>query len=430
MNNVCEVYVPKDNVNDEFATIVRIYVKNGARIEKGGPLLDFETSKTVVPIEAEKAGFVELLCRERDKVEIGTLILRIHDSEIQNLPLTDGSLKNTFSDDKEKLETKYSERAKTLMNQHNVSHEVFKGRDFVTGKDVLKLLGLHMRTNEKISPKTMRSKGLNAILESDQVEVEGISNAKKLEIAYLSDASSGLMTSTVNISVDVGEKRLYRPKIKIFEDSNLPLIIYETAKLLKKYKDFNAFYVDENIACYKNINIGIAVDINDGLKILTIPNADKLDINGIEDCIYKLIEKYLDKTLAVCDLTGSTFTITDLSSSQIDFFTPIINFRQAAILGVSKTDKKLERFFLTLTFDHRITEGKKAGEFLFDIKSRLESYNSDSTDSVVKAFYAVKCSICLKSLEEDKEMEGKGMIPVIDHDGLERYVCHVCLKGF
>jgi len=148
----------------------------------------------------------------------------------------------------------------------------------------------------------------------------------------------------------------------------------------------------------------------------------------------KTIEKYLDKKLDVTDATGSTFTITDLSSSGIDFFAPLINAKQSAILGVSKVDRKLNRFYLTLVFDHRVTEGKVASKFLVDLKNRIESYSlSEEVEKeglVEDVLSNVECGACLKNLKEDKEMQGRGMMKIINHKGQEDYICHVCLAGY
>jgi pyruvate/2-oxoglutarate dehydrogenase complex dihydrolipoamide acyltransferase (E2) component len=306
----------------------------------------------------------------------------------------------------------------------------------VNDKDVLNILNTSKESKKSQEPDTIKvQKSVEYSYDENLVEVEPISKLKKTEIQYLSDVQSGVMNSTLNVAVDVKNiNEAINQSFKIFKGSYLPLIVYEVSRLLLKYKVFNAYFMGDKLGYYKNINVGMATDIDDGLKVLTLQNTDKLNMNVIESKLYGLVEKYLDKKLDVSDVTGSTFTITDLSSSGIDFFTPLINTKQSAILGVSKVDTKLNRFYLTLVFDHRVTEGKVASEFLVELKNRIESYslNEELEDNtpIEETYLDVKCGVCFKSLKEDKEMQGMGMLKRINHRGKEDYICHVCLAGF
>ena len=188
-----------------------------------------------------------------------------------------------------------------------------------------------------------------------------------------------------------------------------------------------------DIAFYKNINIGIAVDIDDGLKVLNLPNTDKLDLHTLENKLFSLIERYLDKKLAINDISNSTFTITDLSSFGVDFFMPLINTKQSAVLGVSKIDNKLGRFNLILNFDHRVTEGRIASEFLVELKDRVESYNLEEMSEEKEKYkrgHEPKCGVCLKTLSEDNKMDSHGLLKIINRHGQEDYICRTCLLGY
>ena len=133
------------------------------------------------------------------------------------------------------------------------------------------------------------------------------------------------MNSVIYVSVDAdGLSNLLKNTFKIFKDSFLPLIVYESSRLLLKYKHLNAYFMGNKIAYYKNINIGVAIDIDDGLKVITLPNTDKLSMLTIEEMLYNLVEKYLEKKLEVSDVTGSTFSFSDLSTSGVDLFVPLI----------------------------------------------------------------------------------------------------------
>jgi len=421
-----QINVPQETVSDEFVTIAKLYVKNGDKVSSGDALVDLETSKTIITIEAEVDGFVKVYCNEGEDVKIGTLLLEI----VDDVKINEEDVVTAAGNLETKSNTMFSKEALSLIQKHNLSQEDFKEFDFVNKDDVLQII----KPASKTSIQELEVKQKEYYYDEKEVDIKPISNAKKAEIKYLSDVQSGVMNSVLNVAVDIKNiDKTLQSSFKIFKDSYLPLIVYETSRLLKKYKVFNAYFMGDKIGFYKNINIGIAIDIDDGLKVLTLKNTDKLDMSKIETRLYTLIEKYLDKKLEVSDITGSTFTITDLSSSGVNFFTPLINTKQSAILGVSSVDEKLSRFYLTLVFDHRVTEGKIASEFLVELKNRIESYSllenkEENKNENIET--DIKCGYCFKTLKEDEEMQGVGMIKIINHKGKEDYICHVCLAGF
>jgi hypothetical protein len=152
-------------------------------------------------------------------------------------------------------------------------------------------------------------------------------------------------------------------------------------------------------------------------------------MSNIEKSISSGVDDYLNKSLSTDQISGSTFTITDLSSFGAINFVPLINFNQSAILGISSIDEKLNRVNISLSFDHRVTEGKIASQFLLDLKDRVESYLKiyrKDEDHISEA----KCSLCLKTLNEDKTLNGLGLVNMINHDGGSILVCNVCLGGW
>ena len=189
---------------------------------------------------------------------------------------------------------------------------------------------------------------------------------------------------------------------------------------------FNSFYNDNGIAEYLEVNIGIAMDIDDGLKVVKIPNTNKLHLLETEEALFQLANKYIDKKLSTSDLTDITFTITDLSSFGAISFTPLINKNNSAILGVSKIDEKLNRINLSLAFDHRVTEGKIAAIFLSNLKERVESYKKSNID--IDLTNNITCFKCLKKLNED--MSEIGFINIITTKGEQKYICDTCFMKY
>jgi len=151
-----------------------------------------------------------------------------------------------------------------------------------------------------------------------------------------------------------------------------------------------------------------------------------MQILEIEESIFNLANKYLDKKLNTFDLSDITFTITDLSSFGAISFSPLINKNNSAILGLSKVDQKLKRITVSLAFDHRVTEGKMASIFLQELKERFESYKLDQSNNINLKF--VECYKCLKTLDED--FNDIGFIKVLSKNGEDKYICDLCLMKY
>ncbi|MCP4110846.1 MAG: hypothetical protein GY749_35845 [Desulfobacteraceae bacterium] len=421
-----EIFVPKETVNDEYVTIAELYFNDRDEVEAGDVVIDVETSKAVISIETGYSGFIEYLCEEGQDIEIGKHVAKIYDifPDEQKKTL---SPQPCMPEQKPAEETRFSKAALNCLKKHNLDRSIFNGRDLVCSDDV----------NEYMN-RSDRSKLRRAVLQDDtkvdpqKAEIKKLGTAKKSEISYLSDIQSACLNSVVNVFVDVdGIFNLLNDNLDVFKDSLLPVIIYEVSRLLKKYREFNAYYIDDSIAYYKDVHMGLAVDIDDGLKVLKIPGADKKSLKTLETELFDMINRYLDKKLTPDNLTGTTFTITDLSSENVSFFMPLINKKQSAVLGISGIDEKLKRCVLTLTFDHRVTEGRKASQFLSELKERIESYRKKSVSDADTApdNEIIKCFQCLKTLGEDKDMEGPGLIRIMNHKFEEVYICHICLQG-
>jgi hypothetical protein len=174
------------------------------------------------------------------------------------------------------------------------------------------------------------------------------------------------------------------------------------------------------------------MDLGEGLKVVKISDADKKTHHEIEADIMNLADKYLDNKLDGRDVSGISFTITDLSAEGVVYFTPLINKRQSSILGVCAIDKKLDRFVLSLTFDHRVTEGKKAALFLNELKAGLERYGASlrNDDQIEGSNKAIQCSRCRISIGEIKKQNGVGLLKIINGEGKEELVCEACWGGW
>lgn len=170
----------------------------------------------------------------------------------------------------------------------------------------------------------------------------------------------------------------------------MPAIVEATAKALQEFPRVNSSVDGYNIVEKKNINIGIAVSLNDGnLIVPVIKNADKLNLNGLASSIASMANKARSNKLMPDDIQGGTFTITNFGSFKSIFGTPIINQPEVAILGVGIIEKKpsvvetpegdviaiRHKMYLSLSYDHRVIDGSLGGNFLYRIAQYLENWN-------------------------------------------------------
>lgn len=189
---------------------------------------------------------------------------------------------------------------------------------------------------------------------------------------------------TLHTSVDVSETVRRREILKASSGiTYTDIFIRLTANALKKHPIFCAAWQDDRLVYNLSANVGLAVDTEDGLVVPVIKNADQKSLQEIHELAARLIEKAGHNTLTTEDLSGGVFTLTNLGKTYVDHFTPILNPPETGILGIGRIRKQVipvgdeivvhPVLGLSLTFDHRVVDGKPAAAFLNDICAALES---------------------------------------------------------
>ena len=161
------------------------------------------------------------------------------------------------------------------------------------------------------------------------------------------------------------------------------LLLKLTANALLQHPLLNSQWRDDGILVPEEIHIALAIQTEDGLVAPVVRSVHTLSLEQVAATTRGLIAATRDKKLTAAQLQGGTFTLTNLGSFGIEFFTPIINLPQAAILGVGQIRKEpvivnsevviRERLPLSLTFDHRILDGAPAAEFLQTLCGLIEN---------------------------------------------------------
>jgi len=189
---------------------------------------------------------------------------------------------------------------------------------------------------------------------------------------------------TMMIEVDMTELVTLREQVKAdFDVTYTDFLVRAVAGTLKRHPIMNATLIGNEIHQLESVHIGVAVALQDGLIVPVVRDADKKTVREIAGEVRRLAEGARDGTLSVDEVTGGTFTITNMGNYSIDGFTPIINSPEAAILGVGRIAERVvihddqiarrKMVVLSLTIDHRLIDGAAGAEFMQSLKELLEN---------------------------------------------------------
>jgi 2-oxoglutarate dehydrogenase E2 component (dihydrolipoamide succinyltransferase) len=167
----------------------------------------------------------------------------------------------------------------------------------------------------------------------------------------------------------------------------LPFVARAAVAALRQFPIVNGSIEGTNIIYHRDINLGIAVALENGLIVPVIRNADEKNIVGLQRSIVDLAARARSRQLRPDEVTGGTFSITNFGSFGSIFATPVINQPQVAILGVGAVQKEpvviedaiaiRSTAYLALTFDHRLIDGALADQFTAKVKSILEDWTEE-----------------------------------------------------
>ena len=355
MSEPIPVTVPQINPNDEHAVVVRWHVAKGARVRAGQPLVTLETTKTTFDVDAPSDGYAFFEHEPNAELAVGTPVAWIADN--------DGPIKTATQPARPSAAAqasagRFTRKALKLMKERGLNTSDFAGTDKVDADAVARVAAAHAGAATR-SP-------------HGAVPLE-LSPAKITEINTLRRVHEQAVPSTVSTELDAAllDARLQREAASHGPVSALELAVYETARLLPAWPELNGFYSDGKAWAHDHVAIGFAVNLGRSLRVPVVKEAGNASLRDVARAIRDLTLRYMREELTIGDVTGGTFTITDLSGEQAVHFIPVLNERQSAILGLcaARSDGSRE---LVLTFDHRLSDGMRAARFLAGLRARLE----------------------------------------------------------
>jgi len=159
-------------------------------------------------------------------------------------------------------------------------------------------------------------------------------------------------------------------------------ILRAVALTLREYPRLNAHVTSAGVELASEVHIGLAVNVEEGILVPVIRNADQKQTLELAAEARDLADAARSKGLRAADFQGVTFTVTSLGSTRVEWFTPLVNVPQVAILGIGLTQKRPvvrgDRIIaapttrLSLVFDHRALDGYPTGQFLTTLSQKLE----------------------------------------------------------
>ncbi len=395
--------------------IVKWFVKEGDKVKADQPLGEIETDKAIVEMPSPKSGTIlKLHVTAGGIIHVGetmVTILEEHETEEDakkhfeakqeaksDVPYT-GSVVGFLEEAKEvkpiqttKAEFKAAEisilatpAVRNLAKQLNVDLATIKGTGSsgrITIDDVQKAVAAAKR-EESIGIKITRKYDFFGYIE--RMPLHGV---KKAVATKMTESIFTAAQLTNMHEADVTELAALRDKEKEsyakegIKLTFMPYIVKAVALSLMQHPYLNASLEGEEIVLKKYYNIGVAVDTEEGLFVPVVKAAQEKDIKTIAKEIDKLANDAKSRKINMMDLRGGSFTISNLGSVGVSFFTPIINYPESAILGVGTiVEKPIVRngkieirkiLPLSLTYDHRIVDGAQSARFMTDIIKRLE----------------------------------------------------------
>ena len=368
----------------ERGKVVEWYVSEGAEVVQGAPLFAVETDKAVVDVEAPAAGVLLRIDAPVNKeYPVGATLAWIGDSgEV----LPDKMDETIAAPEAVSGEQRVTPVARRLAERHGVDADRLDGTGpggRVTKEDV-------KRAIDAGTAPALEHKAQSKASGEPAHDVVPLTWIRRVTAERLSAHWTCAPQVTEGVDIDMTEVRAWRTAKRdewraafgIMPSLN-DIVLKAVAVALEAHPTLNSAFVDGSIHRYREINLGVAVDVEDGLVVPVLHNAGRLDLGETASAVADFTTRAKARKLTLEDIDGATFTVSNLSALGVDWFTPVLNPPQCALLGVGRmrrTPAAVGREVLirdiatfVLTFDHRALDGAPAGRFLARLKRLLEA---------------------------------------------------------
>ncbi|MFD1449083.1 dihydrolipoamide acetyltransferase family protein [Oceanobacillus profundus] len=431
-----EVFMPKLSSTMEVGTLLEWFKEEGESVEVGEPLFEIMTDKINIEVESYDEGILlKKYYNVEDEIPVNEIVAFIGESndKAPDNPPAAGNVEQSGEEvvaeevaSQEEATTSVESNgnvratpaARRVARANNLSIATVQGtgeNGRIHEQDVVD--ALNTKSSKLVTPlaaKIAADQGIDtdsvqgtgargkvvkqdvlgqqtsSVQEAGELERIKLKGLRKAVADKMLQSASSIphvtLTTDVDMSKAIEVRKALLPTIEAqtgYRVSYTEIIMKATASVLKKHPRVNASLIDNEIVMNQAINLGLAVAVEDGLIVPSVPNVDKAGLAELTTVSKELGAKARNNKLTPDEMRGSTFTISNLGMYAIDGFTPIINAPETAILGVGRIVEKAvviehvvevrPMMVLSLSFDHRAIDGAPAAAFLTELKERLEN---------------------------------------------------------
>ncbi len=420
-----DVVMPQMGESIVEGTLTKWLKKPGDRVERDEPLFEISTDKVDTEIPSPAAGTVsEVLVEEGKTVGINTVVARIDEggaaavtepaaaverpaeipAPVVAAPAPAAAVPAPPAAENEGVAGPLSPLVRRMAREYNIDLRQVKGTGAggrISKNDVEAYMAAQgARTVAQAQPEPAPRAPLQTPTappplpraEAAKTRVEPMSTMRQkiAEHMVLSQRTSAHVTTVHKVDITRIAKLRDRQKADFqarygYSLTYLPFVVRAAAEALRAFPLFNSSIEGSNILYHGDINIGIAVALENGLIVPVVAHADEKNVVGLQRAIVDLATRARSRQLKPDEVQGGTFSITNFGSFGSLFATPVINQPQVAILGVGAVEKApvvIEDAIairsichIALTFDHRLIDGALADQFCQKVKSILEGWS-------------------------------------------------------
>jgi pyruvate dehydrogenase E2 component (dihydrolipoyllysine-residue acetyltransferase) len=433
-DTAAEIVMPRLSDSMEEGTILRWLVADGERVARGQELVEIETDKASMTYESDRDGVLEIVVGEGESVAVGVAIARVgagagvadsppaasdssDSSDTAPEPSlaaepahTNGSVPSAGAPPTPVVKHDHEHKqdgatvlatplARRIARVHEIELAGIAGsgpRGRVLRADVLSAAGVAAPERKPTLARPQSAMptaeppaaapGSQGTAKGDTRRVEP-TRAQRLIARRMAEAKATIPEFQVQTEVAMDTAIAFRAELKEILEGEAPslndLVVKACALALRGHERANGSYLDGGFELHERVNVGVAVAAEDALVVPVVQDADKKALGQIARETRRLAERVRLGQITPPELSGATFTVSNLGMYGMTQIVPVINPPQAAILGVGAIREVLARvdgeiverrlMTLTLSCDHRILYGADAALFLAEVKQLLQA---------------------------------------------------------
>lgn len=417
------IIMPKLGMTMKEGTVEEWFKSEGDTVEEGESIVTISSEKLTNDVEAPTSGTllkIKVQAGEDAKVKA---VLGIIGEEGEDVGSDDDDSEETTQENKDNDTTSEDQQASSNEEQSDKKDTEKEAKPEQRERIFISPLARNMAKDKELDITRIKGTGGNdriTKLDIQRVDSEGYdyegeadtsnenasSTAQNVDVSSIGEGLNPMRqriaqnmrqslnnTAQLTLHRKVNADRLLDFKARLSEelkDADQDVKLTVTALLakavvlaLKEYGAMNARYENGELTEYEDVHLGIATSLEDGLMVPVIDNADTKSIGTLAKEIKTSAEEVREGNTSDVQLSGATFTITNMGASGIEYFTPILNLGETGILGVGALAKELvlegnqvkqiSRIPLSLTFDHQILDGAGAADFLKVLAKYIEN---------------------------------------------------------